>query len=98
MRSSFLPFATGIIPLAAALSFIAATAANAADVSGVIKTVNKTQHRVTLDSGKAYEVSATTDLSKYKPGDKVMIQFTPTEPIFQSIGIAGDATAITVEG
>jgi hypothetical protein len=61
------------VPAIAALMALGANFAWAADVTGVIKTVNATTHEIVLEDGKAYQVANNIDLATFKSGDKVII-------------------------
>ena len=66
-----------LTPVVAGFALLAATVASyATDATDAIKAVDNTAHTVTLNDGKVYTFSATTDLSKMKAGTKVKITFT----------------------
>ncbi len=97
MRASRMLAATSILAITLVASLGLGSVAYADDVSGTIKAVDKASHKITLDSGKAYIAGPKTDLSNYKPGEKVKITYTPALAIWQSLGIAGDASSITAQ-
>jgi len=66
------------IALAAAAIFGAVSTASAADVSGMIKSIDTTAKTVTLDNGSVYKLPATFDAAKFKVGDKVKVTYSGT--------------------
>jgi len=62
-----------IVPAAAALIAMSVSFAWAADVTGVIKSINAKSHEIVLDDGKTYTVPQSMKLSDFKEGDKVMV-------------------------
>jgi Cu/Ag efflux protein CusF len=62
-----------VIPAAAALMAMSVSFAWAADVTGVIKSINANAHEIVLDDGKTYTVPQSMKLSDFKEGDKVMV-------------------------
>jgi Cu/Ag efflux protein CusF len=61
------------VPAMAALIALGANFAWAADVTGVIKSINANTHEIVLEDGKAYQVANNVDLASFKSGDKVTI-------------------------
>jgi Cu/Ag efflux protein CusF len=61
------------VPAIAALMALGANFAWAADITGVIKTINANTHEIVLEDGKAYQVANSVDLKDLKTGDKVTI-------------------------
>ena len=61
------------VPAMAALIALGANFAWAADVTGVIKSINANRHEIVLEDGKAYQVANNVDLASFKSGDKVTI-------------------------
>ena len=62
-----------VFPAVAALMAMSVSFAWAADVMGVIKTINANAHEIVLDDGKTYTVPQNVNLSTFKEGDKVMV-------------------------
>ena len=69
MRKSMLAAAT------AAALFAGISLANAADVTGTIKSIDMTAGMITLDNGKAYKLPATVKATDWKVGEKVKVTF-----------------------
>ena len=61
-----------VIPAVAALMAMSVSAW-AADVTGVIKSINANTHEIVLDDGKTYTVPQNMKLTDFKAGDKVMV-------------------------
>lgn len=61
---------------AAAALFATVSVANAADVTGTIKTVDTAKASITLDDGKTYQLPATLKPADMKVGAKVKVTFT----------------------
>ncbi len=65
-----------LIPVvAAAALFGTASLAFALDATGTIKTLNMSKSMVTLDNGQSYMAPKSVDLSQFKSGDKVKIEY-----------------------
>ena len=62
-----------VIPAAAALMAMSVSFAWAADVTGVIKSINANAHEIVLDDGKTYSLPQNINLNNFKEGDKVMV-------------------------
>jgi Cu/Ag efflux protein CusF len=62
-----------VLPAVAASMAMSVSFAWAADVMGVIKTINANAHEIVLDDGKTYTVPQNVNLSTFKEGDKVMV-------------------------
>lgn len=58
----------------ACLSLIA-TEAGAADVTGIIRTIDPAANAITLSDGKQYAIGPTLKLDSFKAGDKVKVTF-----------------------
>jgi hypothetical protein len=82
----------------AGAALLAAPFAYAGDTAGAIKEINLPNHTVTLDDGKKYVFTAAIDLSKFKVGDKVKINFSDATPVFAAIGINGSGNSIAMGG
>ena len=67
-----------VIALAAAALFGAVAMASAADVTGMIKSIDTTAKTVTLDNGDVFKFPTTFDAAKFKVGDKVKVTYTGT--------------------
>jgi len=65
-----LTLALSTAALLAGISF-----ANAADVTGTIKSIDMTAGMITLDNGKAYKLPATVKATDWKVGEKVKVTF-----------------------
>ena len=61
-----------LIPALTALA-MSTSFAWAADVNGVIKSIDANAHQITLDDGKTYTVDQSVKLTDFKAGDKVMV-------------------------
>jgi len=66
------------VALAAAALFGAVSIASAADVTGMIKSIDTTAKTVTLDNGEMYKFPSTFDAANFKVGDKVKVTYTGT--------------------
>lgn len=64
-----------LLPLTTALLFASASVAFAADASGTIKSIDKSNMSLTLDNGNTYELPSTIDLSNLKEGQKVKVTY-----------------------
>lgn len=69
MRKSVLAAAT------AAALFAGISLANAADVTGTIKSIDATAGMITLDNGKAYKLPASIKAADWKVGEKVKVTY-----------------------
>jgi Cu/Ag efflux protein CusF len=65
-----------LIPAVATALFAAVSIANAADATGVIKSIDTVKDTVTLADGATYSAPASMKLSSYKVGQKVAITYT----------------------
>lgn len=64
-----------LLPLASAALIATASAAFAADASGTIKNLDKSNMSLTLDNGDTYQLSSSIDTSNLKEGQKVKITY-----------------------
>lgn len=64
-----------LLPLASAVLFASASVAFAADASGTIKSIDKSNMSLTLDNGNTYELPSSVDLSNLKEGQKVSLTY-----------------------
>jgi hypothetical protein len=64
-----------VLALAAAALLGAVSVANAADVTGTIKSIDTTAKTVTLDNGDMYKFPTTFDSAKFKVGEKVKVTY-----------------------
>jgi Cu/Ag efflux protein CusF len=62
-----------VIPAAAALMAMSVSFAWAADVTGVIKSINANAHEIVLDDGKTYSLPQSIKMTDFKEGDKIMV-------------------------
>jgi len=65
-----------LIPAVATALFAVVSIANAADATGVIKSIDTVKDTVTLADGATYSAPASMKLSTYKVGQKVAITYT----------------------
>jgi Cu/Ag efflux protein CusF len=65
-----------LIPVVATALFAAVSIANAADATGVIKSIDTVKDTITLADGATYAAPASVKLSTYKVGQKVAITYT----------------------
>jgi Cu/Ag efflux protein CusF len=65
-----------LIPAAATALLAAASIANAAEATGVIKSIDAEKATITLADDVTYSAPATVKLSNYKVGEKVAIIYT----------------------
>jgi Cu/Ag efflux protein CusF len=56
-----------------------ASAANAAEATGKIKSLDMTKDMVTLDNGSSYMAPKSMKLSDFKVGEKVTVSYTKTD-------------------
>ena len=61
--------------LSAAALLAGISLANAADVTGTIKSIDATTGMITLDNGKTYKLPASIKASDWKVGEKVKVTF-----------------------
>ena len=73
--------------LAGAAILGAATAAYAAEATGIIKSIDISKHEVTLNNGSTYDVAKSVKLDGLKVGEKVRLTYSQS-------GKAMEATAI----
>jgi len=64
------------IPAAATMLVAAASLANAADMTGTIKSIDAAKDAITLDSGKVLSLPASAKIASFKVGEKVKITYT----------------------
>jgi Cu/Ag efflux protein CusF len=64
-----------LIPAAATALFAAASIANAADATGVIKSIDTVKDTITLADGATYHAPSSVQLSSFKIGQKVAITY-----------------------
>ena len=65
-----------IVP-AAAMALVAALAqASAADMTGMIKSIDAAKDAITLDNGKVLSLPASTKIASFKVGEKVKVTYT----------------------
>jgi Cu/Ag efflux protein CusF len=60
---------------AAAALLAGMSVAGAAEVTGVIKSIDTAKSEVTLDNGKTYKLSASIKPADWKAGDKVKVTY-----------------------
>ena len=65
-----------LIPAVVTALFAAVSIANAADATGVIKSIDTVKDTITLADGATYSAPASVKLSNYKVGQKVAITYT----------------------
>jgi len=65
-----------VIALAAASLLGAVSIANAADVTGTIKSIDTTAKTVTLDNGDVFKFPTSFDAASFKAGEKVKVTYT----------------------
>jgi hypothetical protein len=76
-------------------SVVAAPATYAAATTVTVMDVDPAQHLLKAEDGKTFSVDARLPLSSLKPGDKVMMTYRDTSPVWQSLGIVGFATEVS---
>jgi hypothetical protein len=64
-----------LFPLASAVLLASASIAFAADASGTIKSIDKSNMTLTLDNGSTYELPSTLDTANLKEGAKVNVTY-----------------------
>ena len=65
-----------LMPAAATALFAAVSIANAADATGVIKSIDAAASTITMVDGATYWAPASVKISQHKAGDKVDITYT----------------------
>jgi Cu/Ag efflux protein CusF len=65
-----------LIPAAATALFAVVSIANAAEATGVIKSIDAANSTITLADGATYWAPASVKISHHKAGDKVDITYT----------------------
>jgi Cu/Ag efflux protein CusF len=67
-----------VLPALAAVLLASASAAFAADATGVIKSIDAAKNTMTLDNGSTYVAPTSVKVSTFKVGDKVSVDYTMT--------------------
>jgi Cu/Ag efflux protein CusF len=65
-----------MLAASAAALLAAVSTANAAEVTGMIKSIDASAGSITLDNGKTYKLPASIKASAWKVGEKVKVTFT----------------------
>jgi Cu/Ag efflux protein CusF len=65
-----------IVPAATMAIVAAASLANAADMTGMIKSIDAAKDAITLDNGKVLSLPASTKIASFKVGEKVKVTYT----------------------
>jgi Cu/Ag efflux protein CusF len=64
-----------LVPVIATLFLASVSSAYAANASGKIRSIDMSRDVVTLDKGAAFVAPSTTQLSKFKVGEKVSVSY-----------------------
>jgi hypothetical protein len=74
-------------------ALLAPAAAFAAESTGVIKSIDNAKREVTLDSGVAYRIPHNVDLSKFKMGQHVTIDYDVKNGVNEASSVQTDTGA-----
>ena len=77
-----------LIALSAAALLGAVSVANAADISGTIKSIDLAAKTVTLDSGQTFKLDTSVQASNLKVGEKVKVTYTGSGSDMQATAVA----------
>ena len=78
-----------LIALSAAAALLGAVSvANAADISGTIKSIDLSAKTVTLDNGQTFKLDTSVKAAELKVGEKVKVTYTGSGSDMQATAVA----------